>query len=158
MADIVSDGKTVVYFAPSVASIDGPTVAEVAAGEPLHDVLTADGFSIDFSNAEVDTTALSSTFGSKLPGRQELSTDLMLKDQGRTVAPWTTFAGKAEGFLIVRRNVDATTAITAGDLVEVYPVQAGSRQPQSPAANEVSKFGITLHHTSQPSFTAVVAA
>ena len=88
----------------------------------------------------------------------ELTTECMFKDQGRDTAPWTTFADNAEGYLIVRRNVPATDAITAGDQVEVYPVQAGTRQPAAPAANEVSKFGVTLHHNEAPDTSAVVAA
>jgi len=157
MADVIIDGKVAVVFAPSVADISAPTTAEITAGVVLHDFLTMDGFSIDFSVADIDTTALSSTFNTLLPGRLELTTEATFKDQGRTAAPWTTFADNVEGYLIVRRNVAANDAFVASDSVEVYPVQAGVRQPIAPAANEVSKFGITFHHTTAPNIDAVVA-
>lgn len=158
MADVIIDGKVLAVFAPAVADIAAPTTTEISAGVVLHDWLTMDGLNIDFSMADVDTTALSSTFNSLLPGRLELTTELTLKDQGRDAAPWTTFADKAEGYLIVRRNVPAAQAVAASDAVEVYPVQSGTRQPMAPAANEVSKFGVTLHHTEAPDTSAVVAA
>ena len=158
MADVIIDGKVAVVFAPAVADIAAPTTTEITAGEVLHDFLTMDGFTIDFSMADIDTTALSSTFNSMLPGRLELTTETTFKDQGRTVAPWTTFADNVEGFLIVRRNVPATDAFADGDAVECYPVQAGTRQPMAPAANEISKFGVTFHHTTAPDTAAVVAA
>lgn len=125
MADIVSDGKTRVAWVPTVSDTSAPTTSEIGAGVVLETFLTPDGLSLDFGNDDVDTTALGSTFSAKLPGRQTLSAELTLKDQGRAAAPWSTFAGKPDGYVVVRRNVAVSTAWTAADLVEVYPVQPG---------------------------------
>lgn len=157
MADIVNDGMTKVSFVPTIASIAAPTTSELNAGQALEGFLTPDGLSMDFGNDEVDTTALSSTFSATLPGRQTLSTELTLKDQGRGAVPWSTFASKPNGYLVVRRNVAAATAWTSSQDVEVYPVQAGLRRPLPPAANEVAKFAVTMFHTSAPSMAASVA-
>lgn len=158
MADVVTDGKTRLSWLPTCADISAPTVAECDAGVALEMLLTPDGYGIDFGNDEVDVTALGSTFSASLPGRQTLSTELTLKDQGRQEVPWVTFAGRPDGYLVVRRNADRTAAWAAGDLVEVYPVQAGQRRPEAPAANEVSKFMVSMFHTSKPDLNSTVAA
>jgi hypothetical protein len=157
MADITTDGKTRICWVPSISDISAPTVAEISAGVDLEDYITPDGVTFDFSNTAVDVTALSGTFSSTLPGRQELTTELTLKDQGRNAEPWSTFAGKPDGFLVVRRNVDVADAYATSDLVEVYVVQAGQRKPMAPAANEVAKFSIGFFHTGSPDKSAVVA-
>lgn len=150
MTDIINDGVTRVCFVPTISSTAAPTLAEMAAGQDLESFLTPDGLGMEFGNDEVDTTALASTFGATLPGRQTLSTELTFKHQGDAAAPFSTFAGKPEGYLVVRRHVAATTAYGAGNVVEVYPVQVGIRRRQAPAANEVLKFTVQAFHTSAP--------
>lgn len=150
MADIVTDGMTKVSFVPTITVTTAPTVAQLNGGQALEGFLTPDGFSIEFGNDEVDVTALSSTFGATLPGRRTLSSELTMKDQGRGAVPWSTFASNPNGYLVVRRNLLATTAWTAAQTVEVYPVQAGQRKPIAPAANEVATFAVSFFHTSAP--------
>jgi len=157
MADIVSDGMTKVAFVTTIAAPAAPTAAEMAAGEDLEGFLTPDGLGMDFGNDSVDVTALSSTYNAELPGRQTVSTELTFKHQGDAVAPFSTFAGKPEGYIVVRRNVDATDAWAENDVIEVYPVQIGTRRRMAPAANEVLKFTVQAFHTSAP-LTGAVAA
>jgi len=157
MADIVSDGMTKVAFVTTIAAPAAPTEAEMAAGEDLEGFLTPDGLGMDFGNDSVDVTALSSTYNAELPGRQTVSTELTFKHQGDAVAPFSTFAGKPEGYIVVRRNVDATDAWAENDVIEVYPVQIGTRRRMAPAANEVLKFTVQAFHTSAP-VAGVVAA
>ena len=157
MADIINDGKTKVSFVPTISSMSAPTTSELNAGTGLESFLTPDGLGMEFGNDEIDTTALSSTFSATLPGRQTISTELTLKHQGDASAPFSTFSGKPEGYIVVRRNVDAATAWTAAQTVEVYPVQIGIRRRVAPAANEVLKFTVQAFHTSAPTFGATVA-
>ncbi len=157
MADIVSDGMTKVAFVTTIAAPAAPTAAEMAAGEDLEGFLTPDGLGMDFGNDSVDVTALSSTYNAELPGRQTVSTELTFKHQGDGVAPFSTFAGKPEGYIVVRRNVDATDAWAENDVIEVYPVQIGTRRRMAPAANEVLKFTVQAFHTSAPVAGAVAA-
>ncbi len=158
MADIDNDGKTAVSFVPTISSTAAPTVAELDAGQRLDSYLTPDGLGIEFSTESVDTTALSSTYNAELPGRLTVSTELTLKFQGDASAPFSTFASKPDGYIVVRRNVATTTAWTAGQVVEVYTVQIGTRRRNAPAANEVLKFTVQAFHSSAPVFGATVAA
>ncbi len=158
MADIVNDGMTAVSFVPTISSTSAPTVAELDAGTRLDSYLTPDGLGLEFGNDEVDITALSSTYNAALPGRQTVSTELTLKHQGDATAPFSTFASKPNGYLVIRRNVAATTAWTAAQTVEVYTVQIGTRRRVAPAANEVLKFTVQAFHSSAPVFGATVAA
>ena len=158
MADIVNDGMTRVCFVPTISSTAAPTVAEIAAGQNLEEYLTPDGLGMEFSTESVDVTALSGTYNAELPGRLTVSTELTFKFQGDTAAPFSTFASKPEGYIVLRRNVVATTAWTASQTVEVYAVQIGTRRRVAPAANEVLKFTVQAFHTSAPVFGATVAA
>ena len=156
MADIVNDGMTRVAFVPTISSTAAPTVAEIGAGANLEAYLTPDGLGMEFGNDSVDVTALSSTYNAELPGRQTVSTELTLKFQGDASAPFSTFAGKPDGYIVVRRNVAATTAWAVSDVAEVYPVQIGTRRRVAPAANEVLKFTVQAFHSSA-TVAAVVA-
>ena len=157
MADIVNDGMTKVGFVPTISSTSAPTALELAAGQDLESYLTPDGLGMEFGNDSIDVTALSSTYNAELPGRQTVSTELTLKFQGDASVPFSTFASKPEGYIVVRRNLAATTAWTAAQTVEVYPVQIGTRRRMAPAANEVLKFTVQAFHTAAPVFGATVA-
>lgn len=158
MTDIVNDGMTTVSFVPTISSTSAPTVAELNAGTQLETYLTPDGLGLEFSTESVDTTALSSTYNAELPGRLAVSTELTLKFQGDAAAPFSTFASKPTGYIVIRRNVAATTAWTASQTVEVYTVQIGTRRRNPPAANEVLKFTVQAFHSAAPVFGATVAA
>lgn len=150
MADIVSDGNTKVYWVTTISSTSAPTLTELNAGVALDQLITSDGLGLEFGNDSIDTTALSSEFSSTLPGRQTISGELTLKDQGRSAAPWSTFSGKPSGYLVIRRGEAASGAWANSDTVEVYTMQAGQRRPIAPAANEVAKFAVTLFASADP--------
>lgn len=158
MADIINDGMTKVSYVPTISSTAGPTVAELNAGTALESFLLQDGFSHDSSNESVETTALSSTYDTALPGRRTLETSLTMKFQGDASAPFSTLAGNPDGYLVVRRFVAATTAWAAGQTVEVYTVQYGDRKRLPAAANEVLKFSVDVAHTAPPVEAATVAS
>ncbi len=71
MTDIIVDGKTRVFAVPAAAlDISALTVANIGTGEAGHDELIPTGLEgFEASTAEVDNTALSSTFDTRLPGR-----------------------------------------------------------------------------------------
>lgn len=157
MADIINDGMTKVSFVPTISSVAAPTTVELDAGTGLEDYLIADGLNQEFGTDSVETTALSSTFGTSLPGRQTISTELTLKNQGDGAAPFSVLTHRASGYLVVRRYVAASTAWTAGQTVEVYPIEVGIRSRVPVAENEVAKFTVKLAHTSEPTMAATVA-
>lgn len=158
MADQVTDGMTLVSWVTTLTSTTSPSAAQLAAGVALESWITPDGLGIELGDDEVDTSSLNSTFSSRKAGRGTVSIELTMKDQGRGVAPWDTFDNRPAGFLAVRRNVLATTAFAASDLVEIYTAKAGDRKPIAPAPNEASKFAVQLFSSTDPELHATCAA
>lgn len=157
MSDILIDGKVKVTFAPAVADTSAPTTAELGAGEDIEAFITPDGLAVELSDDSVDTSALNSTFTTMKVGRSSVTLNVTFKDQGKDNAPWTTFANRASGYMVVRRNIDSTDAYSVGDDVEVYTVKAGDHMIVPAAENEVSKFNIDLFSQADPVLDAVVA-
>lgn len=144
MADLISDGLTKVTWMLTCSSTSAPTAAEAAAGVSLEALITPDGLDISRTLAMVDTGSLASTQDSEVPGRKKDSINLTMKHQGDAAAPWTTFASRPAGFLLVRYGIASTTAWTAAQKVDVYPCQAGDRQRVKSAPNEVLKIAVPL--------------
>jgi hypothetical protein len=159
MADLISDGNVKVAWVTSIANINAPTAAELAAGTDWTTRLTPDGLKTDPTTADVNTSSLASTFDTNQPGRRSYVVELTIKRGSTTTEdnPFTTLTYGATGYVVVRRGVPYATAFTAGDKVEVYPVAAGEAQNIAPAANEVSKFMSPLKVTSDPATRATVA-
>lgn len=160
MADVFSDGNTRVAFVPTIANIAAPTTTELNAGTLLQGTMTADGLvGFEAKTAEVDTTALASTFDTKSLGRDSFSgTMLRLKKQtygSDTI--FTTLTRGTAGYVVVRRGVVETTAWTSTQAVEVYPIICGQVGYLPPAANSIQKYEIPTPITSAPNLRAAVA-
>lgn len=158
MADIVADGTTKVYWVTTIAAPSGPTVAELNAGVDLTTFITADGWQVNTSTASVDTSDLSSTDDTFLPGRRSDDISVTLKSQGDAAAPWTTFASRPAGYLVERVGVAYSTVWTAAQKVRVFPVTAGDRGRIPAAANEVIKFTVPFFKSDNVQDQATVAA
>lgn len=159
MADLVSDGYTKISWVPTIANISAPTTTELGAGTSLESITTPDGLKVDPSTAKVDTSNVSSTFNTEKVGRTSYDNSITLKRQSGTDTVFTTTMRKNQtGYLVVRRNVAATTVWAAAQIVEVYPSECGEPQLASPAANEVQKYTVPLAMTSEPDTYATVAA
>jgi hypothetical protein len=159
MADLISDGKTRVVWASTIANINAPTVAELTAAADYTKRITPDGLKTDPSTADVDTGSLASTFDAKTVGRVGVEVELTFK-RGDTVgddAPYTTLKYGVSGFLVVRRGVAYATAWATGQKVGVYPITCGEPQDVAPAANEVMKFVSPMKVTDAPATAATVA-
>ena len=158
MPDIISDGMVKVGWVTTLSSLTSPTATQITAGVDLESFLTPDGLAIELGDDEVDVSALNSTFSPTKPGRGTVSIELTFKDQGQANPPWTTFASRPAGYLVVRTGVAATTDWAASQRVDVYTVTAGDRKPIAPAANEVAKFSVQLFSTADPSFAVTTAS
>lgn len=156
MADQYSDGNVKVGWVTTLASITVPETSEVTAGVDLESFITPDGLQISLGDDSVDTSALNSTFSTSKAGRATVEIELTFKQQGVGNAPWTTFASRPSGWLVVRRNVATTTDWANGQLVEVYPCKAGDRKLAPPAANELEKFMVQFFPTSDPQLHATL--
>lgn len=159
MADLINDGKTRVYWVPSISNINAPTTTELNAGSDYTQRVTPDGLKLDPSTADVDTSSLASTFDTKTVGRVGFDVEVTFKrgDTGPEDLPYTTLKYGVSGYLAVRRGVAYATAWAAGQKAEVYPITCGEPQNVSPAANEVMKFVSPMKVTSAPATAATVA-
>lgn len=159
MSDLISDGKTRVAWLSTVANINAPTAAELTAGADYTKRITPDGLKVDPTTADVDTSSLASKFDTKTAGRVGYDTEVTFKrgDNPTDDAPYSTLKYGVSGYLAVRRGIDATTAWTAGQKVEVYPITCGEPANNSPAANEVMKFTSPMKVTDPPATAATVA-
>lgn len=129
MADIIVDGKTRVFaIADSGQTLSALSAAAVAAGEDLHTYLVPTGLEgFEGSTAEIDNTALGSSYETKLAGRTSFSgTNLVLKKQLTTDTAFDLLSTKGTALLIVIFDgVDSATAPTLGEDYEVYPITTG---------------------------------
>ena len=159
MADIYVDGYTRVAFVPTIANIAAPTTTELNAGVLLSSLITADGLvGFEATTAEVDTTALDSTFDTKGIGRDTFDgTMLRIKKQDGTDTAYNTLTRGTTGYVVIRRDVLSTTAWTAAQKVEVYPIVCGRERNLAPEANTVRRYEVPTMVTSAPNLRATVA-
>lgn len=157
MADLLSDGNVRVTWAATIANIAAPTTAELNAGTALESLITPDGLDISSDTAAVDTSALNSTFTTNSAGRRSYDIKLTFKRQTPTDTALNLLPYRTSGYLVVRRTVAATTAWTASQKAEVYPVQTGEASFIKPAANEVAKFESMMFLTADANTSATVA-
>jgi hypothetical protein len=160
VADVFADGNTRVSFVSAIASQAAPTTAELNAGVLLQSFLTADGLmGFEASSAEVDTTALASTFNTKTIGRDDFSgTGLRLKKQtygSDTV--FSTLTRGTSGYIVIRRGTTESTAWASTQAVEVYPVTCGQTKFLAPEANSVQKYEVPTPVTAAPTLRGAVA-
>lgn len=159
MPDLVSDGKIRVMWVPGaagIANIAAPTVAELNAGLRADTQMTPDGLTTNPATADVDTSSLSSTFDTKRSGRRGFTNMIKVKRQDSADTLLTTMVYRANGFLVVRRNIDAGTAFAAAQKVEVYPSECGEPTPgYGPNTIQTSEIPL-LNHT-EPNSNATVA-
>lgn len=159
MADSLGDGRTRVYWVLSISNQAAPTTTELNAGTNLTSLITPDGVvGFEPDTADVDVSALDSTFDTKIAGRASFSgTLLRLKKQTGTDAVYNALTRDTAGFVVIRRDVTSTTAWTTGDKVEVYPAVLGEVRNLPPASNEVHKYESPIKISSSPSLRATVA-
>lgn len=159
MADSLADGNTRVDWVPTIASTSAPTTTELNAGTRLDTFMTPDGLvGFEPDTADVDTSALSSTFDFKVAGRASFSgTMLRLKKQGAADTFYASSTRDTTGYVVVRRNVDADTAWASAQKIEVYPVTLGETRNLPPESNAVAKWELPTKISSEPVIRAAVA-
>lgn len=156
MADLISDGMTKIIWVTTISNTAAPTVAEIGAGVTLETFVTPDGLALTTSTDPVDNTSISSVQSTQVAGRRTDEIEITFKQQGQAAAPWTTFASRPTGYVVIRRGVATATAIANPQKVQVFPAQAGDRQMISPAPNELEKFSVKFFVTGPVVDTATV--
>jgi len=160
MPDSLADGNTRVTYAPAIAVLGAPTVAELNAGILLQSVMTPDGLiGYEPSTADVDTSALDSTYDTVDNGRDSFSgTMLRIKKQLSGDTAYTTLGAKGvTGFIVVRRDVPSTTAWASSQACAVYPIKTGRRRDLAPEKNAVRKYEVPTKIYQAPNIDAAVA-
>ena len=159
MADIVVDGKVKVYLVASISNPAAPTTTELNAGTDISSLLTPDGLAgFEPDTADVDNSALSSQFGTVLPGRAQFGgTMLRLKKASGTDTLYNTLVRDLVTNVVIRRNGSLqSVAWASGNQVEVYPVQTGETRNLAPESNSVQKYEVPLKVTASPTIRASV--
>jgi hypothetical protein len=159
VADVTADGKTKVYWVTTIANINAPTVSELNAGIALNSTITADGL-VGFrpDTADVDTSALDSTFNTMVNGRTSFSgTLLRLKKQASGDTIFTTLTRDTAGFVVIRRTIVVATAWASAQAVEVYPALCGEVARVDVEPNSLERYEIPIKITSSPALRAAVA-
>jgi hypothetical protein len=159
MADITADGKTRVLWVTAIANIQLVTTTELGLGIALNSTITADGL-IGFrpDTADVDTSALDSTFNTMVNGRTSFSgTMLRLKKQSGTDTIFTTLTRDTAGFVVIRRSLAVATAFATGQGLEVYPALCGEVARVDVEPNSLERYEIPIKITASPALRAAVA-
>lgn len=159
MPDSLSDGRTRVYWVGSISNINAPTVAELNAGTNVSALLTPDGLAgFEPETADVDVSAIDSTFDTKVAGRASFSgTLLRLKKQTGTDTVYNMFVRDLVGYVVVRRDMTSGTAWSASQACEVYPSVTGETRNLPPEANTVHRYEVPIKVSSTPALRATTA-
>lgn len=159
MPDSLADGRTRVAWVSTISNINAPSTAELNAGTLLHSLMTPDGLiGFEPDTADVDTSALDSTFDTKIAGRGSFSgTMLRLKKQTGTDSTYNLLVRDLAGYVVVRRDIAAATAWASTQAVEVYPAVLGEVRNLPPEGNSLHKYEVPVKVSSTASLRAAVA-
>lgn len=154
MPDLGFDGMIKASWVTTIANIAAPTVAELNAGVSLEGVLVPDGLTISVKTGEVDNSKMNSIANTVIVGRGtwDVTVKYIRGDAANTaaVAVETAFAPKANGYLVVRRDIVATTAWAVAQKVEVYPGQIAYANPDAPKADTLQAVEVPIKNTGTP--------
>lgn len=149
---------TRVWWVASIASIAAPTTAELAAGTDITAFTPKDGLKVGATNNAIKNDDLTSAFMPEIAGSYGNKINLTLFRDDSADTAWTLFkARKTAGNLVIRRLTPFTTAATAAQKVEVYPVQVGQPMPEDTSENERIKFSVEMFVTATPNLDATLA-
>lgn len=159
MADSLTDGNIRIAYVPTISNNASPTTTELNAGILVNSVVTPDGLvGFEASTAEVDNSAIDSTFDTKTIGRDSFSgTMLRCKKQTGTDTVYDTLVRGVTGYIVVRRDIASTTGWASSQKVEVYPVTIGQSKFLAPEPNSVRKYEVQLTVSSTPTLRATIA-
>lgn len=151
------EGNLKAYWVPTIADKAAPTAAEMTAGIDLSDQLTADGVSPNHTENTVSTDMLSGFIKQSI-GTEGLTFNLrFLRDfEAATDTVYDNFDARGkDGFLVLSETGGGQTS---GDVVEVYPAQAGRRKRIASTGNAHIAFSVLVTVDDDYVDDAVVAA
>lgn len=141
-------GRTGVHFVPTIANRAAPTVLEINAGTPLHEVLAASsGFTSEQEDLPVPD--LGSTWGKVIPGGETAAASSLTfwsgdadADVEETVR--AALVEGASGFIVWTKRAKTPAA---GQPVDVFPVRVKATNEQYSVDNGGAQFmtGFSIH-------------
>lgn len=149
---------TRVWFVTTISSIAAPTTAELAAGTDITAFIPKDGLKVGATNNAVKNDDITSAFMPEIPGSygNKINCTFFRDDSADTA--WNLLNTRnTSGYLVIRRMIATTTAATAGQKVETYPVSVGQPMPQDTAENERIKFAVDFFVTATPNLKGTLA-
>jgi hypothetical protein len=157
MAVVIIDGRVRVSWLTAVSNIAAPTTTELNAGTALEDKINPDGLNISASTNGVDISNLKSTFTTQRAGRRAFDVSITGHHDDTSDTLYNLFIYRTTGFLAVRRGVDATTAWTSTQKLEIYPLDTGERTEVPPKPDGTWDLTIPFFLMADPNTRAVVA-
>ena len=153
MARYFRRGKSVVRFAPAVASKTAPTRSEINAGTDLTaSIAEIAGFT--FSNDPIPVPDLGSTFTTTITGADTAETPtLTFYDDDASAAVRTALAKGVTGFIILMPYGDVPTK-----RAETWPVTSTGVNDEWSAGNDPARFSVGFAVTGVPAQNAVIPA
>lgn len=172
MARVQSTGVLQLRYVPTISNKSAPTVAELTAGKNLTPFLRRDGLTTPKSGSTIDVSTVEDRYNSTAAGSYggDPIEIMLYRDNGTTLTDlaWTTLApasgstAAVSGFLVIHRfgagtAKTATSAPTAADRVEVWPIEVTSREMAPIADNEAQRFVVKCAIPTPPVDDAVLA-
>lgn len=147
---VPSDGTLRVDYVPALADPLAPTITELTAvgAQELSAYITGDGWQPTSDQQSVTDERLASTQTFEKPGRKSKSLTIVYvhnpADPTNNEA-YITLAEGTIGYIVARWGVPRGQAWAAGDLVDVWPIEAGEQVKNWNGLN-------SLHTTTQRLF------
>lgn len=160
MPTLRTDGRTKVWYVPTIASLSAPTAAELNAGTSLECQMTPDGLvGFEPDTSEIDNSSLCSSFTTKQAGRAEFSGTMirLMKSSATADTIYNLLVRDLVGYIVIRRGPLSTDAWATGNKVEVYPIETGETKNLAPESNGLQKYEVPFTVTASPSIRATVA-
>ena len=157
-------------FAPTIADINAPTVAELtaAAGINLSCMLFGEQEGVTANTEKVtQPRRLCETVQFETNGPTTYSmSDLVASFQPQAAAgsdgklAWEALTNGTTGYLWRRQGIESTADVTAGEFVDIVPVEFGAQTPGKSGtdASGVYTFTVPVAITDTPAFNVAVVA
>jgi len=133
-----TDGNLRVHFVPEAD--DATSAADVAGGIDVTYYLKTFTFTSTETSIEDPRLTLAVTLSKPGPTSYTFELQYVFGDETDDLAR-ETFVKGTQGSFVIRWAHDNADAFTAGDIVDIVPVEAGAQRKDTPAAN--SQFTIT---------------
>jgi hypothetical protein len=153
---VIADGNAKVSWVPAIADPAAPTLAELNAASAVELSCYLTGFTPGTDESTITDDRLCAPQVFQRPGSHtdSMSWTYVYQPQAKGTTPAVTdneaqdtLVNHAAGYIVFRWGKDAMTAFASGDVVDVYPAEAGVQRKQAPERNATLKIEQTMYVT-----------